>query len=117
LRKIAAGEGGVWHNCAQRVVRIDPQTNQVAATIPLDHTVIDVAVGEGAVWILGIKHAFQVEVLCVDPHTNQVAATIPVGTARSSICVRGRGSWFVTWATRWRSGCGSASPSKPLGAW
>jgi len=91
--RIVVGEGGVWlsrqdlasiisgHGGGNHIVRVDPQTAQVTATLPVDHLVLDLAVGEGAVWILcGLNSltTTQQEVWCLDPHTNQVVAKVPV---------------------------------------
>jgi len=81
----AVGAGGVWVVCCGnnapggRLVRIDPATNRVAATIRL-HGLLD-AVGAGAsgVWVRGVGvsgNLGYLQVWHVDPATNRVAATI-----------------------------------------
>jgi hypothetical protein len=110
--RMAAGEGGVWlsrrdlagigkdleRRGLSHVVRVDPQTNQVAATIPVDHLVLDLACGEEHVWILSGKSALFVsnqEVLCLDPHTNQVVATVPVSKLTKHLLVGAGWVWAV----------------------
>jgi virginiamycin B lyase len=73
---LVVGEGAVWVDTARGVVaRIDPATNEVAATItvPGDSTG-ELAVGGGSVWVtedvLGLYR--------VDPATNQIRAEITV---------------------------------------
>jgi YVTN family beta-propeller protein len=61
----------------QTIVRVDPQTNRLVATIrdvPLGPT--GVALTQGAVWVACSRADL---VIRIDPRTNQVAATIPVG--------------------------------------
>jgi len=78
--RIAAGEGAVWVmiDAYGDIFRIDPQTSQVVATIPVGGRVGPgeggVAVGEGAVWF---HHDSGVSRF--DPLTNRVVAKIPVG--------------------------------------
>jgi streptogramin lyase len=60
------------------LVRIDPATNEVAATIPLgDGSGGDVAVDEGGVWVV-IGGDERGQLVRVDPATNEVVATIPI---------------------------------------
>lgn len=74
-REIAYGERGVWVCSADhtRLVRIDPQTNEVVAEIDLrplqipDHILLLIIAGEGAVWITD-----QTNVIQLDPQTNQI---------------------------------------------
>jgi hypothetical protein len=78
---LAGGEGAVWvRNYDTRLLRIDPTTNTVAATVtawsegvarPAD---TGVAAGGGSVWIVvpnGIGR--------VDPATNEIVEVIPIG--------------------------------------
>ena len=63
--------------------RVDPETREVLATIPLEGSIIKVAAfGAGSVWALSIDTASPSgpsgEVLRVDPGTNQIVGQIPV---------------------------------------
>lgn len=73
----------VWvANPADRsVLRIDPATNQVSASIPLEGHPEVVQAGEGAVWALDRQRSL---VFRIDPKTNRVSATIalPAGSAQ-----------------------------------
>ncbi len=72
---IAVDDTAVWvHNVAQAtVVRVNPKTNQVVATIPVGHGLGDVRVEAGFVWVLNHDDG---TVSKIDPQTNQVVATI-----------------------------------------
>src|SRR5262249_4342843 len=72
---LAADDTAVWvHNGgAGTLVRVDPRTNAVVATIPVGHGEGGVALGNGAVWVV---NEVEGTVVRVDPQTNKVAATI-----------------------------------------
>jgi YVTN family beta-propeller protein len=74
---IAADDTAVWvHNATKgTVVRVDPKTNQVVATIPVGRGEGDVGLEAGAVWVLNRD---DYSVSRIDPATNQVVATIPL---------------------------------------
>ena len=106
---VAAGYGGVWVSEGRSVSRLDPQTNEVAATIPLpgsiagqptvpgdSHTLNWAAVGAGSVWVAVAGK--DLSVVRIDPKTNKVLATIPVGAApeRPTPIVVGEGGVWVT---------------------
>lgn len=78
---MVVGEGGVWlaNRANKTVVRLDPRNGQVVATVPLGYTPHDLAIGEGAVWVL-VKEGVgrRKSILRIDPKTNGVAAPIPV---------------------------------------
>jgi hypothetical protein len=79
---MAAGEGAVWFVRSDSLAGVDPETAEVAHTIPLDpgprrHNFDQLAVGHGAVWVLaleGLDHPG--DVLRIDPETHRIAATI-----------------------------------------
>lgn len=72
---IAVDNTAVWvHNSAQAtVVRVDPKTNQVVATIPVGHGSGDLRLGAGFVWVVNHDDG---TVSKIDPQTNTVVATI-----------------------------------------
>jgi hypothetical protein len=89
---VAVGEGAVWVATwdfkAASVWRIDPEGNEVVATIPLED-VQGVAAGEGAVWVVGgscVEPLPEDPDVCrldpwvarIDPRTNEAVATIPL---------------------------------------
>jgi virginiamycin B lyase len=107
---IVFGEGAVWAASAfgepvGRVVRIDPRTNAVVATISLPATgftwmsagfqSIWVAIGEGGDQP---KAGDRLVVVRIDPQTNTVAATIRLGIApeRPAPLAVGEGAVWVT---------------------
>jgi YVTN family beta-propeller protein len=74
------GAGAVWqtdydHNV---LLRVDPATDKVVASIPVGLQPEGVAVTAGAVWVAD-EHSEAVT--RVDPATNTVVATIPIGPA------------------------------------
>jgi YVTN family beta-propeller protein len=74
------------------VVRIDPATNQVVATIGVGRAPSGLAVGAGAVWI---SRRSDGAVVRIDPATDRVAATIPVGRAPGAMTVAGGVVWVA----------------------
>lgn len=74
---IVTGYSGVWASTLSgSVVRIDPSTNQIAATIPVSGIgdFSRLAAGAGGIWV---THAGSVA--RIDPTTNSVTADIDVG--------------------------------------
>jgi streptogramin lyase len=81
-----------------KLSRVDPETNRVVAEIPIradarDGGADNVAVGEGAVWVLSVDG----KLLKVDPETNEVAGMVSVGAASwdSPLVVYGGGVWTM----------------------
>lgn len=72
---IAADESAVWVHNGQtgNLLRIDPQTNMVVATIAVGAGAGGVALGQGAVWVVSSSTG---TIVRVDPLTNRVTATI-----------------------------------------
>ncbi len=76
---IACSKDAVWmatNEAGDKVVRIDPKTNTVAAEIPVVAGSHTVDFGEGAVWVTQSKGNLLSR---IDPKTNQVTDTIQVG--------------------------------------
>jgi virginiamycin B lyase len=77
---LASGAGAVWQAYFgdNSLLRIDPSTNKVVATIPLGDGAAPegVAIADGAVWVA--EH-HQGAVVRIDPATNTVVATVDVG--------------------------------------
>ncbi|MGI9603002.1 MAG: Vgb family protein [Acidimicrobiales bacterium] len=74
----AVGEEAVWVASTDRdeVVRIDPRTNRIVASVPVEASPTGVAIGAGAVWVASRETGL---VLRIDPARNEVVATIVVG--------------------------------------
>ena len=105
---VAADEQAVWVTVVQgedgssSLVRIDPELNEIVATIPLPRFALDVAVGEGAVWVLDSKVVDgsivgQGHVIRVDPATNELAASTPTGAAGTRLAVGAGSVWVEGW--------------------
>ena len=77
-RTVAAGEGGVWVSAPldDRVLRIDPETNTITATIPTGRGTSGVAAGAGSVWVTSTIDG---TVSRIDPRTAEVVDEIDVG--------------------------------------
>ena len=94
---IAADDQAVWVEVIQdrsdqgqqnlaSLVRIDPLTNEVVATFPLDGLSgydDEVAIGAGAVWVAGVNLTGPSEergadLVRIDPTTNSISAVLPV---------------------------------------
>jgi hypothetical protein len=94
---IAADDRAVWVEVIQdrsdqgqqnlaSLVRIDPQTSEVVATIPLDGLSgydDEIAIGAGAVWVAGVNLTGPSEergadLLRIDPITNSITGVLPV---------------------------------------
>lgn len=75
---------------ADALQRIDPKTNELAATLRLGSDPTGVAVGDGAVWTI---HLDDNRISEIDPHTNAVVATgsapgpKAIGTGAASVWV------------------------------
>jgi YVTN family beta-propeller protein len=91
---IAVGEGGVWvANGDAEVVRVDPETNDVVATVQLSNDPSAVATGDGAVWVadVGANTATRID----STGANAVTAVVPVGRAPAAIAVGANGVWVA----------------------
>jgi virginiamycin B lyase len=91
-RSVAAGEGAVWVvDISPAVVsRIDPSTNQVVATIPIEGARA-VEAGLGAVWVT----TDQGSVVVLNPATNTPLTSIEAGKGSTSGIAIGAGSVWV----------------------
>ena len=87
---LAFGEGAVWLSRApDAVLRIDPETRRVAATIPL-RSPGRIVVGEGSVWVIHGDNGLA----RIDPSTNQVTE-IRVGEKPVDVAVSGGSAWVT----------------------
>ena len=77
--RIDADDDGVWVALGAHrdipVVRIDPKTNKVAATVTIEDAgdISRISVGETAVWVTSLNAS---TVTKIDPKTNEIVATI-----------------------------------------
>jgi serine/threonine protein kinase len=98
----AAGEGAVWVTTSDGLVRVDPRTNRTQL-YPIDAGTDDVAVGEGAVWVLDILRGI---VTRVDPATGEQDQIQLSGTLDKIVAGEGK-IWVLD------SGAGTVTPIGP----
>jgi len=73
---VDADAAAVWVATGPRsLVRIDPATNELAATIDVGHVPVSVACGAGAVWVATIAE----RALRIEPQTNAITAEASIG--------------------------------------
>jgi DNA-binding beta-propeller fold protein YncE len=75
------GAGSLWMAAGDRLLRLDPRTDRIVASIPVasnDSGPAGVAFGAGAVWL---PVAVPGSVWRVDPASNKVVARIPLGAS------------------------------------
>ena len=90
--RVSIGEGSVWVTAPDlrpdgsrgNLVRIDPVTNEVAATITIGGPIQGLAVGDGSVWVT-VPDGGASTLYRVDPTTERVADTVRVGEAAGSL--------------------------------
>ena len=95
---VASGAGSIWTDVPslQAVVRIDPTTDAVQATIPLAGGCgAEMVATDDAVWVAnGADDGCAAAVYRIDPRTNAVAQTIPTGGASGALALGSNGLWF-----------------------
>jgi peptide/nickel transport system substrate-binding protein len=91
---IAVGAGGVWvvDSLDDAVVRIDPGSRSVTATIPVGPSPAGVAFGAGSVWVANSGDG---TVTRINPNTDRVQATIRVGGSPQAITVADGRVWVT----------------------
>ncbi len=83
IQTLAAGNGSIWSLAADRVLRIDPSTGNVTATIPVDGLSSSIATGLGSVWVDSQRAKLQK----IDPSTNTVIATFRLSASPAALAV------------------------------
>jgi len=95
--RLAAGDGAIWVIARPDemgeglIVRIDPRTNMIAASVEVGLQPTAIAYGEGGVWV--IDEASQ-RLQRIDPNANAVVASVPTGFLPSGVAA-GEGSIWV----------------------
>jgi YVTN family beta-propeller protein len=74
------------------VLRVDPTSKSVVATIPVGSGALDIAAGAGAVWVISARDG---TVSRIDPATNSVTATVHVGVNPGGIGVGAGAVWVA----------------------
>jgi len=110
---IAATDSAVWVVAAdRRLLRIDPATSAIVATIPLPNSEWpegNVAVGDGSVWVTvpspdTAAHPELDSLLRIDPAANRIVARIRVGHSPAGIAVTPSAVWTANHRSDWPSG-------------
>lgn len=101
-QQLIVGEGAVWvpNAGSGTLSRIDPQTNEIVATIPIGKAEPNnevfvpsrVTIGDGFIWAAKNDEDSVVQ---INPETNQVVATIPIGVEPFALAVN-EGTLWVT---------------------
>jgi len=91
---VADAGSSVWVTSAtgSKVVRIDPATNQVVATVAVGTAPAGVVSSGTAIWV---ANSGSDTVSRIDPATNAVAATIPVGDGPNQLAWDGTYVWVT----------------------
>jgi hypothetical protein len=89
---IAAGFGSVWALTDDALVRIDPTSNKVMASVPIAAPNA-LAVGEGAVWV--VSGPGQIRLLKIDPSTLHADDFLGLGTSVGAIAVSAGYVWLI----------------------
>jgi virginiamycin B lyase len=84
MNSLTYGEGALWvlNEHDGNLVRIDPATNQVSATIELGKGFwLDLKIAEGAVWAMGEENGIMKR---VDPRSNKVVDEFSIGAPQKN---------------------------------
>ncbi|MGH9197217.1 MAG: hypothetical protein ACRD1T_15945, partial [Acidimicrobiia bacterium] len=103
---IAVGEGSVWvgkyegtgKQTNYTIARVDPETSEVVATIPVNGRPDDLVTDEGSLWAaLSFHPAEGGEVVQIDPVTNEIEGQpIPTEGRPSALAIGGGSVWVTT---------------------
>jgi YVTN family beta-propeller protein len=90
---VAYGDGGLWvvDSVAHDLFEIDPATDSLKLTVPLDMQPSALLIGAEGIWVAGYANA-TVEKL--DPNSGRVIGRVPVGNGPTAV-VAGAGSLWV----------------------
>ena len=99
---IAVGEGSVWVTAPElrsdgsrgNLVRVDPDTNEIATTIHIGGPIEYIAAGGGSMWVT-LPDAGASTVFRVDPGNDRVIGSVPLAEDSGPV-VFGEGSVWVT---------------------
>jgi DNA-binding beta-propeller fold protein YncE len=103
---VTVGEGGAWvaryegtgEQASFAIARIDPATNEVMATIPVDGRPEDLVASAGSLWVVLSRHPAEGGMLIrVDPVTNEIDGKPTELAGRpSNLAVGGDSAWVAT---------------------
>lgn len=113
--ELAIGEGAVWVAVADNatLIRIDPQTNRIAAPITgfgSTDSGMPIAVDQNAVWVLRMVGG-QETLFRVDPERNQIVKRIPIGASNGAAPTGtvATGGGYV-WTGNWNNSVSKVDP-------
>ncbi len=94
-RAIAAGDAGVWFVTSVRgapaVARVDPHTNRVGQTIPVEtSSLVGIAVGAGSIWA---TDPYDGVIWRIDPGSRPMERTISLGFGVTQVAFRDGVVW------------------------
>jgi virginiamycin B lyase len=90
---VAVGAGSVWVTSTSGIVsRIDPETNQVIASITIEGVPSGIAFRKDAVWVANKESTV---VSRIDPQTNQVVASIDAGFSTLALAADQESVWVA----------------------
>src|SRR5262245_30531628 len=91
---VAAGAEGVWLlSPTGKVIRIDPSTSAIAATVDIPPSEFGgIAVGAGSVWVTDFDHD---KLHRIDPTSSKLVASIEVGTNPEGLLVAADAVWVA----------------------
>jgi hypothetical protein len=95
---VAFGGNALWVEAGREIVRIDPKTVEIVATIHVGRYPVNVAYGLDAVWVT-LNHDGDPptgSVVRIDPITNEVVARIPVNEGWPRDIAIGEGAVWVS---------------------
>jgi virginiamycin B lyase len=99
---LSAGAGSIWTDVPNMsaVVRIDPATDTVVATIPDKGVCGALAAGDTAVWVAGGGGAGcsgdYPGITRIDPNTNEVTTRLNAGGQTDALALDGNTLWYGT---------------------
>jgi hypothetical protein len=94
IGNLEVGFGAVWVACDGVLIRIDPATNRIAAVIPLEGGVADIAFSDDWVWVASGSSTNPV-VYQLDPVRNRQVTATPVPPDPSGIVIAEGIVWVI----------------------
>lgn len=92
---VSVGAGAVWVPAEGGIVRIDPESGAIVATIPIAaEAVTDLAAADDAVWVTDKNGG---RVFRVDAATNTVVAEIETGAGAHDLAIDEHGVWVTNY--------------------
>ncbi len=91
---VAVGENGVWvtQSGQNKVLRIDPVSKQIVASIPVEGRPTEISAGRGFAWVIQPDLSSMAR---IDPQTNAVADSFPILSAPSDVDADLGGVWLA----------------------